>query len=592
MSKAKSKAKKEKFIEILRHSCAHILAQAVLEWFPEAKLGIGPVIADGFYYDFELPRTLVPEDLPILEKKMKEVIKKNYSFEKKLLETKKAIKFYKKLNQPYKVELIRDLEKEGAKRVSLYKDGDFVDLCRGPHLDSTGEINPKAFKLTKIAGAYWKGDEKNPMLQRIYGVAFETEKELKEYLKKQEELEKSDHRELNKVLDFYSINKEVGAGLILWHPNGALVKNLIEDFEKEEHKKRGYQYVSTPHIGHLSLWKKSGHWDFYRENMYSPMEVDKVSYVLKPMNCPFHVQIYKSQMRSYKDLPIRFFELGTVYRYERPGTLHGLLRVRGFTQDDAHIFCRPDQLQKELEKVVDFAIFMLKSFGFKEFNVELSLRDPKKKKKYLGSDSAWKQAESCLEKAVKAKKLKYKKALGEAVFYGPKLDFKLIDSLGRFWQGPTIQVDFNFPEKFDLNFINKKGKKERIVMIHRALLGSMERFIGNLIEHYRGAFPVWLAPIQVKVIPVSEKYEKEVEKIVARFKKENLRVDFDKRSESVNKKISDSIKEKIPYTIVFGKREIKSKTLPVRVRGKKKLLKISLDKFVEKIKKEIREKRV
>jgi len=436
-------------IEIIRHSISHVLAAAVEQLFPGVKFGIGPVIKDGFYYDFDNLK-ISKEDLSKIEEKMRQLIKQDLKFAKKEISQAEAKKIFK--NQPYKLELLA-----GLKKITIYKTGDFVDLCRGPHIKSTKEIKSNVFKLTKIAGAYWRGDEKNKMLQRIYGVAFNSQKELNEYLAKQIEAEKRDHRQLNQMLDLYQISDEVGAGLIILHPKGAIIREEIEKFWKQEHQKHGYQYVSSPHIGKLDLWKKSGHWEFYRENLYPPMEIEGNQYLLKPMNCPFHVQIYQSQIRSYKELPIRYCELGTVYRYEKTGVLHGLLRVRGFTQDDAHIFCRPDQLAQEVVGVLNLALFMLKSFGFKEYQFELAVRDAKaKKKNYLGSDKIWQKAEKALVYALEKKKLKYYRAEGEAVFYGPKIDIKLIDALGRGWQGPTIQVDFNFPEKFDLNYIDNK----------------------------------------------------------------------------------------------------------------------------------------
>lgn len=584
------KSEKTQSLDIFRHSLSHVLAQAVLEMFPEAKLGIGPVIENGFYYDFLLPRTLIPEDLKILEDKMRKIIKANASFEKKTVPTEKALEFYKRLNQPFKRELIKDLATKGEREVNFYQDGKFIDLCCGPHLDSTGEINPAAFKLTHIAGAYWRGSEERPMMQRIYGVAFETEKGVKDYLALQEKIKQHDHREINKVQDLYGIYEGVGGGLVLWHPKGALVRQLIENFWKEEHAKRGYQYVYTPHIGHLGLWKKSGHFYFYRENMYSPIKIDNVEYMLKPMSCPFHVQIYKSRMRSYRDLPIKYCELGAVYRYERAGTLHGLLRVRGFTQDDAHILCTPNQIKEEVDKVVDFAIFMLKKLGFQKFKIELSLRDPKNRKKYLGSEAVWQKAEGALESALKKKKLEFTRQEGEAVFYGPKIDIKLIDSLGRGWQCTTIQVDFNFPEKFDLGYISETGKKEHTVMIHHAIFGSMERFMGSLLEHHGGNLPLWLAPVQCVFIPVSEKFEKKISAIAEKIKAEGIRVETDLRNESVGKKISDAIKQKVPYMIVCGEREIKSKKLAIRVRGDKKIQKLSISSLIKKLRKEIENK--
>jgi threonyl-tRNA synthetase len=583
-------------IDTLRHSCAHVLAQAVLQLYPDAKIGIGPAIVDGFYYDFDVKTPFTPKDLSRIEKEMKKIIARNLPFQKKILSVDEAIKFFKKIKQSYKIELIEDLAREGEKNVTVYQtvyqNGGFIDLCRGPHINSTGQINIKVFKLIKSAGAYWKGDETKPMLQRIYGTAFLEESELQDYLKLQEEIKKRDHRELNKKLKLYGLNDEVGSGLALWLPRGAQIREIIENFWKEEHKKRGYLYVYTPHIGNLGLWKRSGHFEFYRENMYSPIEIDKTNYLLKPMNCPFHVQIFKSEMRSYRDLPLRLCELGTVYRYERPGTLHGLLRVRGFTQDDAHIFCRPNQLDSEIKKVIDLALFMLKSFGFKKFEMDLSLRDPQNKKKYLGDDDAvWQKAEKALEQALASKKLKYKKALGEAVFYGPKIDIKLVDSLGRTWQGPTIQVDFNFPEKFDLNYNDEKGKKQKAVLVHRTVLGSMERFLGCLIEHYGGALPLWLSPIQVVIIPVSEKYKNFAKKKFKVLESGNVRVFLDERKESVGKKISDAQKLKIPYMIVLGEKEIKSVKLPIKVYGKEKLIKMELKKFIDRVKKEIKQKK-
>jgi len=560
-----------------------VLAQAVLEMFPETKFGIGPAIENGFYYDFDLPRTLIPEDLPILEKKMTKIIKQNLPFDKKLIDRKKAIDLFKKAKQPYKVELLKEME---SKKVSIYKQGNFVDLCKGPHLDSTGEIG--AFKLLKIAGAYWKGNEKNKMLQRIYGTAFRIKKELKDYLKKQEEIEKRDHRKLGKDLEIFSISKEVGAGLVLWHPKGTMIREIIENFWKKEHRKRGYKLVYSPHIGRIGLWKKSGHWDFYREMMYSPMKIDNVEYLLKPMNCPFHVQIFKTKLYSYKDLPLRFCELGTVYRYEKAGVLHGLLRVRGFTQDDAHIFCTPDQITREIEDVIELAHFMLSSFGFKKYKTDLSLRDPKNKGKYLGSEAIWKKAEKALTDALKRKKLKFTKALGEAVFYGPKIDIKLIDSLGRSWQGPTIQVDFNFPEKFDLSYIGKDGKKHQVVMIHRTVLGSMERFLGILLEHYAGAFPVWLSPIQVEIIPISDKHVKYAKKVLEELEKHNLRVEINEENQTTAKKISSAEKQKIPYMLVVGDKEIRNKKIAVRSRKKGDEGQTTLDKFIKRVIKEVK----
>lgn len=580
-----NKTKKPSKLEIMRHSCAHVLAQAVLQIFPQAKLGIGPAIEAGFYYDFDLPRTLVPSDLPKIEERMERIIKVNYSFEKKEVEADKAIELFKKAGQPYKVELIQDLKKEGQDKVTLYKDGDFVDLCAGPHIDSTGEI--KAFKLTRISGAYWKGDEKKPMLQRIYGVAFSGQKELKKYLEMLEEAKKRDHIVLGKKLGIFSIDKEYGPGLVLWHPNGAFIRHQIEDYLTKELLDHGYKLVSTPHIAKLSLWKKSGHWEFYREYLYSPFEVEGQKYLLRPMNCLGHVKIFKSGMRSYRDLPLRFAELGTVYRYERSGVLHGLVRVRGFTQDDAHIFCREDQLEDEIIQTVRLAQDILKTFGFKDFQVFLSTRP----EKFIGTKEIWGKAEDALEKALKDGKLKYEIDPGEGVFYGPKIDIKIKDALDRAWQCSTIQVDFNLPERFDLFYIDEKSQKKRPIMIHRTLLGSMERFMGVLIEHYGGAFPVWLSPIQVQIIPVSDKHLKYAQKIEKQLLKEELRVKVDKRTESVSKKIHDAEIQKIPYMLVLGDKEMKVKKVNVRERDKKKLRLLAISTFVKKIKKEIEERK-
>ena len=577
--------KKMSKLEIMRHSCAHVLAQAVLQIFPQAKLGIGPAIEEGFYYDFDLPRTLNPKDLPKIEERMKKIIKANYPFERKEVEADKAIGLFKKANQVYKVELIQDLKKEGQKKVSLYKNNDFVDLCAGPHLDSTGEI--KAFKLTHIAGAYWKGDEKRPMLQRIYGVAFLSQKELKKHLKMLEEAKKRDHLVLGRKLGIFSIDKEYGPGLILWHPNGAFIRHIIEDYLTKELLDHDYQLVSTPHIAKLDLWKKSGHWEFYREYLYSPFEVEGQKYLLRPMNCLGHVKIYKSEMRSYRDLPLRLSELGTVYRYERSGVLHGLVRVRGFTQDDAHIFLRENQLEDEIIQTVRLAQAVLKTFGFKDFQVFLSTRP----EKFIGTKEIWDKAEEALKKALKDAKLKYEIDPSQGVFYGPKIDIKIKDALGRAWQCSTIQVDFNLPERFNLFYIDQKSQKKRPIMIHRTLLGSMERFMGVLIEHYGGAFPVWLSPIQCQIIPISDKHLKYAQKIEKQLQEEGLRVKVDKRTESVSKKIHDAEIQKIPYMLVLGDKEMKAKKVNVREREIKKLRLLALSTFVKKIKKEIEEKK-
>ncbi|MFA6048003.1 MAG: threonine--tRNA ligase [Parcubacteria group bacterium] len=593
-------------LETLRHSASHVLAAAVLEMFPEAKLAIGPAIENGFYYDFDLPRTLIPEDLEILEEKMKAIIKADHPFERAEISIAEAIKKFEEADQVYKVELISDLEKAGEKKVSVYKSGHLVDLCAGPHVESTGKINPESFKLTKISGAYWRGDEKNKMLQRIYGVAFENKKELDAYLKMLEEAEKRDHRKLGKELDLFHIDEVVGLGLPLWHPKGAILWRVIEDFWYAEHLKNGYELVRSPHIGNRTLWETSGHWGFYNESMYPPMEVGQTlrdsqegkkakapeQFLLKPMNCPFHIQIFNSNLHSYRELPFRWAECGTVYRYEKKGELSGLTRVRGFTQDDAHIICRVDQVKQELEKVVDFILFIYKSFGFAidDVNVYLSVRDPKNEK-YAGTEDGWKFTEKVLEEVAKEKKLNITKDVGGAVFYGPKLDFKVKDAIGREWQCSTLQFDFNMPEQFAMSFINEKGEKEKPYMLHRALFGSFERFIGVLIEHYAGAFPLWLSPVQVMIIPVSEKFNKYGEKILAELKENNIRAEINKDDESLGKRIREAEKQKIPYMIVVGEKEEKDGTVAVRTRGQKEQEVLKVDEFVEKIRKEIDEKK-
>lgn len=563
-------------IEKIRHSLAHIMAWAVQELYPGTKFGIGPAIENGFYYDFDLASPLSEQELPKIEEKMREIIKKEVSFKKELLSKNEAKKLFR--NQPYKLELLKELPEE---KISVYKSGDFVDLCKGPHVKSTKEIPIDGFKLTKIAGAYWQGSEKNPMLTRIYGIAFGSKKELEEFLKKEEEAEKRDHRLLGQKLELFMIDSEVGAGLPLWLPKGAILRHIIEDYLYKELKNQGYQWLVTPHIAHLSLWKTSGHWNFYRENIYSPIEIDKEKYLLKPMNCPFHVKVYNSKIRSYKDLPLRFAELGTVYRYERSGVLHGLVRVRGFTQDDAHIWCTPGQLSSELVRILRFGLEILKTFGFKDYEIYLSTRP----KKYIGSDKIWKKATNSLEYALKKLKLKYQEDPGGGVFYGPKIDIKIRDFLGRAWQCTTIQVDFNLPERFKMSYIDKEGKKKRPIMIHRALLGSLERFIGVLIEHYAGAFPLWLAPEQIWIIPVASRHKKYAQKIKKEFS--SLRVKVRDEAETVSKKIREGEVQKIPYLLVVGDKEMKEGSVRVRQRGKGNIGEMTLTKFLEKIKLEI-----
>jgi threonyl-tRNA synthetase len=543
-------------LETMRHSASHVLAEAVLTMFPDAKFGIGPATQDGFYYDFELPRPLTPEDLPVIEAKMKELIKADMPFKREELTKKDARSLFAK--QPYKLELIEEIDDE---KVGVYRQGSFVDLCRGPHVASTGEI--KAFKLVSIAGAYWRGDEHNPMLQRVYGVAFETKDALDDYLKRLEEAAKRDHRKLGKELDLFSIHEEAGPGLVHWHPKGSMIRHVIEDFWKEEHFKRGYELLYTPHIGKLDLWRTSGHWDFYRENMYDPINVEGQEYVIKPMNCIGHILIYKTSQRSYRELPLRYAELGTVYRYERSGVLHGLSRVRGFTQDDAHIFCRFDQLEDEVAGVLDLALFMVDTFGFKNYSIYLSTRP----EKYAGDLEVWEQATDTLAKALERQKLNYEIDPGEGVFYGPKIDIKFEDAVGRGWQGPTIQVDFNLPARFDVNYVGEDGQEHMVAMVHRTVLGSMERFLASLIEHYGGAFPVWLAPVQVAVLPIADRHLEYARKLEAELKKEGIRGVVDARSETVNMKIRQAQLEKVPYMLVVGDREVAESTVSVRLRS-------------------------
>ena len=575
-------------IETIRHSLSHIMAKAVQELFPGVKFGIGPAIENGFYYDFDLPKGLSSKDLPKIEKKMKVIISKNLAFKKKKLAKSEISKIFKR--QPYKLELIQELPKT---KLTFYELDSFLDLCQGPHIKSTKEINPNAFKLTKIAGAYWKGSEKNPMLTRIYGVAFKTKKELESFLFKEAEAEKRDHRRLGQKLNLFEINEQVGPGLILWHPKGAILKKTIEDYVLGAYLKEGYQLVNTPHIGKLTLWETSGHTDFYKESMFPPMhmkEIDKEEkgdYQLKPMNCPAHIVIYKSEVRSYRQLPIRYAELGTVYRYEKSGTLHGLTRVRGFTQDDAHIWCTPEQLSKEITTVTKFALKLLGDFGFKKNEVYLSTRP----KKYAGNLKNWEKATRSLKYALEKAKIPYQIDPGEGVFYGPKIDIKAKGSLDREWQLTTIQVDFNLPERFKMTYIDKNGKKQPPIMIHRALLGSLERFIGVLLEHYGGNLPVWLSPIQVWIIPIGSRHEKYANEIAKKFSENNLRCKVKVENETVSKKIREGELQKIPYLLVVGDKEIKAKSVGVRQIQKGDIGIMKLQKFLDKIKLEIEKKK-
>ncbi|MHB1132396.1 MAG: threonine--tRNA ligase [Chloroflexota bacterium] len=549
-------------LQTVRHSAAHIMAEAVQQIFPEAKMGIGPAIEEGFYYDFDLPRALTPEDFADIEARMGKIIRADLPFKREELSSEEAIRLFEQSDQPYKVELIRDLDTD---KVSVYRQGGFVDLCRGPHVEKTGEIT--AYKILTVAGAYWRGDEHRPMLQRLYATAFPTKEELEQHLYRLAEAQRRDHRKLGRELDLFSLSDELGPGLVLWHPRGARVRRVVEDFWRDQHYRKGYELLYSPHIGRLDLWKTSGHWNSYRENMYSPMEIDEQEYMLKPMNCPYAILIYKNKMHSYRDLPLRWAELGTVYRYERSGALHGMMRVRGFTQDDAHIFCRPDQLAAEVGGVLEFALFMLKSFGFRDFEIDLSVRGTDNPDKYLGSDEVWDRAETALVSALESHDLVYHRAEGEAVFYGPKIDIKLIDALGRSWQGPTIQVDFNLPEKFDLNYVGDDGQEHRVAMVHRTVLGSMERFMGVLIEHYAGAFPVWLAPVQATVLPIADRHQEYANQVRDQLLEAGLRADVDDRREKVNYKIREAQMNKVPYMLIVGDKEVADGTVAVRLRS-------------------------
>jgi threonyl-tRNA synthetase len=576
----------------IRHSAAHVMAQAVMEMFPgEAKIAIGPPIADGFYYDFDLPRSLIPEDLEVLEKRMREIIAADHEYEYKVISAKEAKEFFE--DQPYKIELIEGLELgeldeygepiDEPPEISIYSHDTFTDLCRGPHVERTSEINPEAIKLLNIAGAYWRGDENRPMLQRIYGTAWESADDLEQYLWRLEEAKARDHRRLGKELDLFSVSEEVGPGLILWHPKGGMVRKVAEDYCRDEHEKAGYDFVYSPHIGKSKLWETSGHLEWYEENMYPPLDIDDQKYFLKPMNCPFHVQIYKSRMRSYRDLPIRFAEWGTVYRYERSGVLHGLMRVRGFTQDDAHHFCRPDQMPEEIDRVLEFNLKILRAFGFENFQAYLSTRNPEKS---AGDTADWEASTQALQNSLDRSGLPYEIDEGEAVFYGPKIDIKLLDALGREWQLSTIQFDFNLPESFNLTYVGEDGKEHRPYMIHRALLGSMERFMGVLIEHHAGAFPIWLAPVQVEIIPIADRHLGHAINIAERLRERRFRVEVDSRSERMNAKIRDAQLQKIPYMLVVGDREVKTDSVSVRLRSEEDLGAMSADDFLDLISRE------
>ena len=566
------------------HTSAHILAQAVKELFPDVKVTIGPAIENGFYYDFDTGGyAFTPEDLEKIEERMRDIIKRDLPIIRKELTKKEAIEFFRNIGETYKVELLEEIEDD---IVSLYEQNGFVDLCRGPHLPSTGYV--KAVKVLSSSGSYWRGDEHNARLQRIYGISFPKKSMLEDYLKKLEEAKKRDHRKLGKELDLYSIQEEVGPGLILWHPRGATIRMVIEDFWRREHIKRGYQLVYTPHVGRANLWQTSGHLDFYRENMFPVMKVDEQEYFVKPMNCPFHILIYKSKLRSYRDFPIKYAELGTVYRYEKSGVLHGLLRVRGFTQDDAHIFARADQVEDEIKKVLDFTLFMLRSFGFDDFGVYISTMP----EKHVGSPDMWALATNSLKKAADEMGLEYEIDEGAGAFYGPKIDIVIKDALGREWQCSTIQFDFNLPERFDMTYRDRDGKEKRPYMIHRALLGSFERFLGTLIEHYGGNLPVWLSPTQVRVLPISEENIEFARKVYDRLNKEEIRVELDDRNEKIGYKIRDAENLKVPYMLIIGRKEESMNGVSLRIHGIGDKGFIKVEEFLNYIKEKIEKKEV
>ena len=570
--------------EVFWHSSAHLMAQAIKRIYPQAKLGIGPPIEDGFYYDIELDRPITPEDFEKIEAEMAKIVEADYPIVRKELPREKAIEFFKNIHEDLKIELINDFPDEAV--ISAYSQGEFTDLCRGPHVPSTGRLG-KHFKLLSVAGAYWRGDEHNKMLQRIYGTSYPKKKMLEAHLHRIEEAKKRDHRKLGKQLDLFSIQEGIGNGLILWHPRGARVRRIMEQFWIDEHYHHGYELVYTPHVAKLDLWERSGHTGFYRENMFPPMMLEDIHYQLKPMNCPFHITIYKNQLRSYRDLPLRLAEFGTVYRYERSGVLHGLMRVRGFTQDDAHIFCTPAQLTDEIVKVLNLVLYILQTFGFHEYEVYLSTRP----EKFVGSLENWEAATAALEKALAMKKLKYAVDPGEGVFYGPKIDIKIKDVLGRSWQCSTVQVDFNLPERFEMEYVGEDGKRHRPIMVHRALFGSLERFFGILIEHYAGAFPVWLAPVQAIILPITDRHHNYARKVYDQLRRAGVRVELDQRNEKVGFKIREAEVQKIPYMLIVGDKEVESNTVSVRHKGEGDIGGMRVDEFETRIVHEIKLKK-
>ncbi|MDI7276284.1 MAG: threonine--tRNA ligase [Anaerolineae bacterium] len=570
-------------LEVIRHSAAHVMAEAVLQMFPDAKIAIGPAIEDGFYYDFDLPRPLTVDDLAQIEERMRTIIGGRHPFVCEEVSRQQALERFH--DQPYKLELIRELPE--GERISIYRQNAFTDLCRGPHVANTAEINPEAVKLLSIAGAYWRGDETRPMLQRIYGTAWRTREELDAYLKRLQEMEARDHRRLGRQLDLFSIHEEAGAGLIYWHANGGRIRTAVEDFWRQEHYDNGYEILYTPHIGRAWLWDTSGHLDFYSEYMYSPMAIDEIDYYIKPMNCPFHILIYNSQTHSYRDLPLRWAELGTVYRYERSGVLHGLLRVRGFTQDDAHIICTPEQIEAEILRVLRFSLHMWRSFGFEDVKAYLATRPPNA----IGEPARWDQATASLRRALEEERLPYEVDEGGGAFYGPKIDLKIRDAMGREWQMTTIQFDFNLPERFDMTYAAEDGTLRRPYMVHRALLGSLERFFGLLIEHYGGAFPVWLHPVQARVIPIADRHVPYARQVELELRQAGLRSDVDASSERLNAKIRNAQLLKIPYMLVVGDREAEAHDVSVRLRTMENLGSMPVPEFLARAREVIAQKR-
>ncbi len=563
-------------LEVLRHSSAHLMAQAVQRLFPETKVTIGPVIEDGFYYDFDRDAPFTPEDLEKIEGEMKNIAKEKLEIHREEVSREAALDMFEKMGEGYKVEIIGELP--AGETISCYRQGEWVDLCRGPHLPNTSFI--KAFKLLTIAGAYWRGDEKNRMLQRIYGTAFFKKAQLEEYLQMLEEAKKRDHRRLGKDLELFAFEEKVGGGFVFWYPKGVTVRKQIEDYLYNELIKRGYQWVISPHLARSELWKTSGHYDFYRENMYS-LSIDEEEYIVKPMNCPFHVMIYKNKRRSYRELPIKYAENGTVYRYEKSGALHGMLRVRGFTQDDAHIICAPEQVHSEIEKLIDLALDIYKVFGFEKYKFELSVRDSQNKQKYAGTDGEWEMAEDSLIQALTKKGIEFERMEGEAVFYGPKIDVKLYDCLGRKWQATTIQFDFNLPRRFGMSYVASDGAEHTPFMVHRAIFGSWERFFGMLVEQYAGAFPLWLAPVQVAIIPITDENVPYARVVSDKLMAAGMRVSIDDRSEKMGYKIREAQLQKVPYMLVVGKKEAENNTVSVRVRGKGDEGAVKIDEFVQ-----------